>query len=622
MTAKNLLAALAVASLMPCASAWAETALYFGGDILTMRGDRPKYVEALVVKDGKIEFAGSRARATNVAGKSAREVDLKGKTLLPGFIDAHGHIPDYILTWKAPDLSPPPISDNDSIPVILAKLKKYISDTRPPRDQLVLAEGYDESLLKEKRHPTRADLDSVSAEIPIVIKHTSGHLVVANTPALAKIGYTKDTPDPPGGVIRRDPATGELNGVLEEKASYPFLPFLPRATMDEQLRRLDEVQSWYSSFGVTTVQDGASNPGNIAMLREANRQGRLVLDVVSYATWFFFNKVITGEQKLEGIEFYPPASIANAGRMYKSDVSTPTPAPTTESDWKKLRVGVYEGHYKIAGIKISADGSPQGKTAFLSKPYATPPEGQPKDYRAYPVVDRPEMETWVDAIYKYNVPLLVHTNGDATIDILLDSVAKARTKYGPKDLRPVAIHAQLARHDQVDRMKKLGVIPSFFSQHTYFWGDWHRQSLGEERAARISPLGYANSIGLKFTNHNDSPVLPSHMLTTAWSAVNRVTRSGYVLGPDERVSPYVALKAVTDWAAYQYFEEKSKGTLEAGKRADLAILTANPLKVAPMAIKEIDVVETIKDGKTIYRADEQGTKWAPRRPRIPLGLGR
>ena len=152
-------------------------------------------------------------------------------------------------------------------------------------------------------------------------------------------------------------------------------------------------------------------------------------------------------------------------------------------------------------------------------------------------------------------------------------------------------------------MQKLGVVPSFFTAHTFFWGDWHVQSFGKERAYGISPMNYASSLpGFKFTNHNDSPIVPPNMMFLAWTAVNRQSRSGQTLGPDERVSPYIAFKAMTDYAAYQYFEEKTKGTLEAGKLADLVILDANPLKVEPMAIKDIKVLETLKAGKTIYKA--------------------
>lgn len=599
-------------------TALATDAIYSGGDILTMAGSEPSYVEALAVDKGRITFAGSLAEAMKLKTADTKLVDLKGRTLMPGFIDGHGHLPDYVLSWKAPDMSPPPVGDVSSIADIQNKLRKFIADTRPEPGRLITASGYDDGLLAEKRHPTRDDIDQVSADLPIILIHASGHLVVANSAALKMVGYGKDTPDPPGGVIRRD-ADGEPNGVLEEKAGYPFMTLLDRPPADEQLRRLDEIQSWYSSFGITTAQDGLSNPSNIALLRESGKQGRLIIDVVSYPAWVLLSKVITGEQKLAGVQVYPPAVVANAGREFNSDPPEDVPADVDGKTKDTLKVGRYEGHFKIGGVKISADGSPQGKTAYVTKPYLVPPAGQPKDYRAYPVVDQAEMDLWLDKAYENNVQLIVHTNGDAAIDSLIEAVAKARKKWGPKDLRPVSIHAQLARHDQVDRMKELGIVPSFFSAHTYFWGDWHiNETFGKERAYGISPLNYANSIDLRFSNHTDSPVVPPDMMMLAWTAVNRMSRSGEVVGPDERVSPYIALKALTDWAAYQYFEDAEKGTLEPGKRADLVILTENPLKVDPLKIKDIDVSQTIKDGKVIYAADELGTKWAPRRPKIPF----
>jgi predicted amidohydrolase YtcJ len=237
----------------------------------------------------------------------------------------------------------------------------------------------------------------------------------------------------------------------------------------------------------------------------------------------------------------------------------------------------------------------------MSQPYAVPPAGQKADYRAYAVMNQQEVSDWVAFGFRNNVQIITHTNGDAALDQFLVAVQQARATYGAKDLRPVAIHAQLARHDQVDRIKQLGIVPSFFTAHTFFWGDWHRQSFGEQRAAGISPTGYAYGKGVIFTNHNDAPVVPPDMLRLAQTAVVRTTRSGFVLGQAERVSPYVALKAMTDWAAYQYFEEKSKGTLEPGKLADLVILERDPLQGDPTTISTIKVVETIKEGKPIFQ---------------------
>jgi len=594
----------------PAAAATAAT-LYAGGPILTMAGPKPSYAEALVERGGRIVYVGPLAGAIRAAGGGAKLVNLAGRALLPGFIDAHGHLPDYVATWGRPDLSPPPVGSTRRIADIQATVRAYLASHPAPAGQLQFFTGYDDSLLEEKRHPTRADLDAVSSTVPILLMHASGHLVVANSPALALVKIGKGTPDPAGGHIQRDPATGEPNGVLEETAGLPFMALIPQPDLVEKLRRFDQVQKWWASYGITTAQDGLSNPGNVALLREAGRQGRLILDVVSYPFFRVLGDLASLDQRAKGVEIVTPGSearvaplgsmVANAGREFASAprVATAPPADGTTTD--KLKVGIYENHLKIGGIKLTGDGSPQGKTAYMSEPYNSPPPGQKAEYRAYAVMNQQEVSDWVAFGYRNNVQIITHTNGDAALDQFLVAVRQARSTYGAKDLRPVAIHAQLARHDQVDQMQALGIVPSFFTAHTFFWGDWHRQSFGEQRAAGISPTGYAYSKGVIFTNHNDSPVVPPDMLRLAQTAVVRTTRSGFVLGPAERVRPYVALKAMTDWAAYQYFEEKSKGTLEPGKLADLVILERDPLQGDPTTISTIKVVETIKEGQPIFR---------------------
>ena len=605
------------AAAAPMAAAAAS--LYAGGPILTMVGPTPTYAEALVERGGRIVYVGPLAGAIRAAGGGAKRVNLAGRALLPGFIDAHGHLPDYVATWGRPDLSPPPVGSTRRIADIQATVRAYLASHPAPAGQLQFFMGYDDSLLEEKRHPTRADLDAVSATVPILLIHASGHLVVANSPALALVKISKATPDPAGGHIQRDPATGEPTGVLEETAGMPFMALIPQPDLAEKLRRFDQVQKWWASFGITTAQDGLSNPANGAMLREAGRQGRLILDVVSYPFFRVLGDLSNLDQRAKGVEIVTPGSdsrapgaaaapapissmVSNAGREFASGAAAAVSPPADGAGTAaRLKVGLYENHLKIGGIKLTGDGSPQGKTAYMSQPYAVPPPGQKADYRAYAVMNQQEVSDWVAFGYRNNIQIITHTNGDAALDQFLVAVQQARATYGAKDLRPVAIHAQLARHDQVDRIKALGIVPSFFTAHTFFWGDWHRQSFGEQRAAGISPTGYAYGKGVIFTNHNDAPVVPPDMLRLAQTAVVRTTRSGFVLGPAERVSPYVALKAMTDWAAYQYFEEKSKGTLEPGKLADLVILERDPLKGDPTTISTIKVVETIKEGQPIFR---------------------
>ena len=588
-----LVAACLLSAIVARAETTADT-IYFGGDIVTVCDAHPS-ADALAVKDGRIVAVGSTSAVFATRGTATRMIDLRGRTLLPGFIDPHSHIAAYETGWGLPALNPPPVGDIRSIEDIVAKMKAYIAEKKLAPGTLALGMGYDDGLLAEKRHPTSADLDRISTNHPVMVVHASGHLLAANSLALRLANITKDSVAPKGGVIRRD-AAGEPDGVMEETAGLPFLKLIPQRSMEERLRCFDEIQMYYASLGITTAQDGISMPGDIALMNEAAKRRRLILDVVSYPRWDFFNDVLSGKRKLN-VEYHFPGDVCD------ERIEHTAPIDPRLSAQAKSKVGIYVNHLKYAGIKITGDGSPQGKTACLTKPYVHPPHGQPADYRGYPTVTQDELDRWFDAAYGNNVQLLVHCNGDAAADQMIAAVRKAQAKYGKKDLRPVMIHAQMIRHDQVDAMAELGIIPSFFTAHTFYWGDWHiDETVGRERAFGMSPCAYALKKGIRFTNHTDASVVPPSHLMAMWTAVNRLSRSNVVVGPDERISPMDALKAVTINAAYQYFEERSKGSLEEGKLADLVMLDRNPLKVAPLTIKDIKVVETIKEGRTIYSA--------------------
>jgi predicted amidohydrolase YtcJ len=259
----------------------------------------------------------------------------------------------------------------------------------------------------------------------------------------------------------------------------------------------------------------------------------------------------------------------------------------------------YLNHLRVGGVKITQDGSPQGKTAFLSRDYFKPPAENP---RGKPLLSQEDLDAEVGTAFEKGRQLHVHCNGDAAADMFLDAVERATTKYGPGDRRPVMVHAQTVREDQLERMKALGILPTFFVSHTFFWGEWHRkETLGEERARRISPLKSASDLDMRYTIHNDSPVVPPDILPLLWSAVTRTTRDGVPLGAEQCIDPLRALKAVTAWAAYQNFEESQKGTLEPGKLADLVVLSDNPLTVDPKTLKDLKVMETVKDGRTVYQ---------------------
>lgn len=554
-------------------TAGASDVIYSGGDIITVDAAHPT-AQAVAVKDGRIVAVGSlKAVEKAWRGPKTQMADLAGKTLMPGFIDPHSHMAQQVPRWGVPTLSPPPVGDVASIADIVVKLKAYIADEKIAPGAVVLAMGYDDSLLKEGRHPTAMDLDQISTQNPIALIHQSGHLGAVNSAMLALMGYTKATPNPPGGVIRRT-AQGDPDGVLEELALMPLLRLSPPKPMAEQIKTLGEVQAYYASLGITTAQEGIASPADTALLQAAASQKALILDVVSYERWDMLKDLTC-------------------------DGGAPLIIPVKGDP---MAVGVYQNRLKIGGIKLTGDGSPQGKTAYLTAPYLHPPHGQGDDYRGYPVATAQAAERWFTAGARCKVQVLFHANGDAAADTMLEAVAKAEAKYGKSDVHPVMIHAQMIRHDQVDRMAELGVIPSFFTEHTYFWGDWHiNETVGQKRAFGMSPAGYALSKGMRFTIHTDAPVLPPNHLTAIWTAVNRVSRSGVVVGPDERIPVMEAIKAVTLNAAYQYGEQAQKGSITPGKLADLIILDRDPLKVAPMDIKDIKVVETLKEGRTIYR---------------------
>jgi predicted amidohydrolase YtcJ len=532
--------------------------VYFNANVITLVDAAPT-ASAVAVRDGRILSVGNVADAKAAAGPQAVLRDMSGRTIVPGLIDTHGHFAGVARVLSLADLQPPPSGRVSSMAELLSALQVW--RVRNPTAQWIQGVGYDDSLLAEQRHPTRDDLDTISKDIPIVVRHVSGHLLSCNSVCLHLSGITAETEDPKGGVIRRRPGSREPNGVLEEAAIQLVIARLPQPTADQTQSDLRRTQDYYASFGITTAQDGASSLQDVSDLQAFADKGDLHLDVVAYVQH--------------------------------------TRMPQLSPDFAASRT--YDRHFRIGGIKLTLDGSPQGKTAWLTEPYHVVPEGLSKDYHGYATLDDRQVDRIVGAAFARDIQVMMHANGDAAIDQMIGAVARATAATGDKDRRPVMIHAQTAREDQIDLMKAEAIIPSFFVTHTYFWGDWHRDSvLGDARALRISPLSSATDRGLPFTIHNDSPVVPPDMMRLMWSAVSRTTRSGKTLGPDQRISPLQALKAVTKDAAYQYFEEDRKGTIEVGKLADLTVLSDNPLLVQPALIKDIRVLETIKEGETIF----------------------
>ena len=540
--------------------------IYTNGNILTMDDSHPS-ANGVAIKDGKILLVGSNEDVLKAKGDNTGVIDLGGKTMIPGFVDSHSHFSTVGLQAMSANLLPPPDGAVQSIPELQQTLRDYIATSSMVKaHNLVIGMNYDDSQLAELRPPTRQELDAVSTDIPILIVHQSGHIGVFNSKALQMAGITAKSTNPLGGVIVREADGKTPNGVLQENAFFGVVfNMLPKFTPEETLAQLQAGQQIYLANGFTTVQDGKTDPVNLKVLPAMAQVGLLKVDLVSYA-----DLAVIGED----------APVLHGPLMSRT----------------------YTNHFRIGGVKLTFDGSPQGKTAWFTKPYFIVPAGEKKTYAGFPAFSDADAQKWVSIAYKSNWQLLVHTNGDAATDELIKTVGVAQAAYPGTDRRTVMIHGQFTRPDQVPQLKQLGIFPSLFPMHTFYWGDYHRESVvGPERAENIDPTGWILDNRMKFGIHSDAPVTFPNSMRVLDSAVNRTTRSGYVLGPKQRLKPIDALKAMTIWPAYQYFEESTKGSIQVGKIADLVILSDNPLAVEPAKLINLKVVETIKDGKSIYQ---------------------
>lgn len=534
--------------------------IYTGGDIVTMAGDEPMYVEALVESEGEIVFTGSLSNAKNQYS-NGEMFDLNGQTLLPGFIDGHAHFANFSSQAVGANILPPPDAGASNIAELLDILQEWNTPENLALTGWIFGTGFDDSVLAEKRFPTKFDLDKVSTEQPIMIVHISGHFASLNSKGLELLGINAHTPDPDGGIIRRVEGSQEPNGVLEELAAIPlYAKAMSPLTPESAKKFMTAGQDMALSYGYTTAQEGRAMGPQHALLAQYAEEDFWKIDVVSY---------------IDYIDTSP-----------------------MESKWLS---NDYYKNYRIGGLKITLDGSPQGRTAWRTKPYLLPPEGADEGYLGYPAF--PNNQDVVDIYklaYKNDWQILTHANGDAAMDQMINSMREVAPNYETKDRRHVLIHGQYVRDDQLDAFVELDVITSLFPLHTFYWGDWHSQIIGPELGQRISPIRTALNKGLKVSIHTDAPVALPNLMRVVWIAVDRTSRSGEIIGENERLTPYEALKAITQWSAYQHFEEDRKGTLEVGKLADMVILDKNPLKVATQDIKDIQVMNTIKEGELVF----------------------
>jgi predicted amidohydrolase YtcJ len=536
--------------------------IYTGGDIVTVDNAYPS-AEAVAVTAGRIVAVGTTGSVLAAhQGPNTVVRDLRGATLLPGFIDPHSHYLSALTVVNQVNLFPPPAGPGADVEAIINALNNFRHERQIPAGELIVAYGYDDSAMPDGRVLHKEDLDADFPDNPLVVGHVSMHGAVLNSAAMRTYGISSETVTPPGGVIVRKPGSEEPDGLVMETAFLPIMSAMPKPTRQQEIDWSIAAQKMYASFGFTTAHEGLSHAADIALMQRAAAGGATVIDLIAFPFILELDAVLTDN---------PPESF-----------------------------GSYRDRFKLGGVKITIDGSPQGRTAYFSTPYLVDgPDGQ-HDWCGEEGFPQSTVDDWFAKVYGLGLPLNIHANGDAAIDVLLAAHAAAAGDEPARDRRTVAIHSQFVRPDQLDRYVEYNIIPSFFTEHTFYFGDAHIRLRGREQTDFLSPVRAALDRGLRPTNHTDFVVTPLDQMFMLWTAVNRVARSGEVIGADQRISPLEALKTITIDAARQYFEEDSKGSIEVGKIADLVVLDRNPLTVDPMAIKDIAVLETIKEGRTVY----------------------
>ena len=541
--------------------------IYQGGTVITL-DNKDSIAEAVALDGESILFVGNTAGCSEFIGPDTEVIDLGGKTMLPGFYDPHSHFSLYASFSRAIDLRPTKKNPFRSVEACQKALRAALSTHVV--DGWLIGWNFDMSVFEHDPYPlTRDDLDAVSSDVGIIVYHQSLHSCMANSKALEDLGIDKNSKDPVGGQIGRYENTTVPNGILYAACMHQTLAHLS-AVLANTPEGFARATQWYASKGVTTANDGATRGLDkfMSIILDAEEQGLLATRVVIH-----------------------PGMNDRSGLSVEDFVQKIMKL--------KHKTEKESGLVRIGGAKLLFDGSIQLGTAYMSQPYHNNPDNCGFTYET-----QEALVEMVTSIHKAGHQVLTHCNGDAAITGVIDVYKAAWETENRSDMRHALIHAQTITDCDLQRVAELSevnVVISFFPPHIYYLGDSHASSfIGPARAARMNPIASAIKLGIPYTTHDDAPIFDIDPLMTIWSAVNRMTKSGQILGADERISVLDAIKGVTINAAYQHHEDKITGSIEAGKRADLVILNDNPLACDKLHIKDIDVLETIMGGKTTY----------------------
>jgi predicted amidohydrolase YtcJ len=537
-----------------------ELTVFHNGTVLPVDVNFSEH-QAFAIHDNKIIAVGSNESMLALASKDAKQIDLQGRTVLPGFIEPHIHFTLLSFTSDWHDIGPLTYSTTEEA---LAALRKVADENSS--NEWILARQFDPSLQAGPAMLTTRELDQISSTRPIFILNASGHLAYMNSAVLQLAGINKDTPNPPGAEYFRY-EDGAPNGAMTQKAYLPIIlsnekvkQSFVEGSVDSGIRVGDEA----ASLGITTLCDMATGGAS------------------GYAEFEGYQKMFA------------------TGRM-KSRIRAYLYSENAEA-WDKsgAKPGQGDENVRIAGWKIVSDGSNQGRTGRQREPYLNS-----KDLGLY-YVQPDELKQMVEKRAKQGWPLAIHGNGDAAIDSILDAIeAGQKAGIDMKSLRCRIEHASILHDEQIARMKDLGVSPSFLINHVYFWGQTMRDNVfGPEKVQLLDRCASVEKAGLKWSMHSDAPVSKMGTLHKIRVAVARDLwkEPGNVLAPQEKVSVEAAIRAVTINAAWQCHSEHEIGSLEKGKLADFVILDSDPRKVKPIEISDINVSETWMNGKQVFKS--------------------
>ena len=518
-------------------------------NIITMDSSNPK-AQALAMLHGRLVAVGSNSDISNYVGPETEILELPGKTVLPGFIDAHIHVLNSgIRHVMAADCDLPSIAD------IQEALKQQANKTPP--GEWVQGFKFDDTKTIEGRFLNRTDLDMVSTQHPIMVAHRAGHIYYLNSKALELASFNNDTPDPSGGRLGRLPGSNVLNGVIYERAIEPVrFGLIPPETEEIRREGLKLICQMLNKVGLTSVHDARVTKDEFLTYQNGKEAGDLTLRV--YA-----------------LLYHPHFESARA---------------------TGLKTGLGDDMLKLGGIKMIADGAIAARTAYMSEPYLGTPCDC--DYGIL-AMDAEETENMVEQIHRAGFQVCIHANGDLAIDMVLKAYEKAQTEYPRVNPRHRIEHCTLVNPDILKRMHDLGVIATPFCTYIYHHGE-KMQFFGKDRLEWMFAQRSFIDYGVISTGATDYPPGPYEPLMGIQACVTRTDSNGNLWGGSQKISVEEALKLYTLHGAYASFEEDSKGSLEAGKLADIVVLGDDPLTVDPFSIKDIPVERTILGGKTVF----------------------